>query len=298
MTKITCITVLLFALTAGRAPAQTNSLRQKIEQIISDKKATVGVSIYGIEDKDTLNINGNQHYPMQSVFKFPIAWTILHLVDKGKLKLTQGIYIKKEELLPDTWSPIREQYPNGNITLPLAKIIQYTVAQSDNNGCDILLKLAGGPEAVNRYMHQRGIRNIAIRFNEAAMHKTWEAQYANWITPQAATRMLVLFYHNNSLSETSFDFLWKTMLSTGTGKNTIRGQLPAGTPIAHKTGSSGTNDQGITAATNDIGIVTLPDGRHFAISVFISDSKEDKATNEKIIAGIAKCTWDYFMGKP
>ena len=297
MPRIIYITALLFSLITGSSMAQTPSLRQQIEQIISNKKADVGVSIYGIEDKDTLNINGDKHYPMQSVFKFPIAWTILDLVDKGKLALTQKIYIKKEDLLPGTWSPIKEKYPNGNVTLSLAEIMQYTVAQSDNNGCDILLRLAGGAEAVNRYIHQLGIRDIAIRYNEAAMHRTWEAQYANWITPQTATQMLALFYHNNSLSKTSFDFLWQTMLSTETGKNTIRGQLPARTPVAHKTGSSGTNDQGITAATNDIGIVTLPDGRHFAISVFVSDSKENKATNEKIIADIAKCTWDYFNRK-
>ena len=81
------------------------------------------------------------------------------------------------------------------------------------------------------------------------------------------------------------------------GKNRIKGQLPTGTLVAHKTGTSDTNEQGVTAAVNDIGIVTLPNGKHFAISVFISNSKEDNETNEKIISGIAKLTWDYFTCK-
>ena len=64
--------------------------------------------------------------------------------------------------------------------------------------------------------------------------------------------------------------------------------------VAHKTGTSATQN-GVTAATNDAGIVTLPNGKHYAISVFVSDSKEDEATNEKIIADISKKVWDYFI---
>lgn len=84
------------------------------------------------------------------------------------------------------------------------------------------------------------------------------------------------------------------MKQTETGKNRLKGQLPKGTVVAHKTGWSGTNKDGITAAVNDIGIVFLPNGRHFFISVFVTESTEDGDANEKIIADIAKVTWDYF----
>ena len=68
-----------------------------------------------------------------------------------------------------------------------------------------------------------------------------------------------------------------------------------GTVVAHKTGSSDTNDKGITAATNDIGIITLPNGKHFAIAVYVSDSSEKSDVNEKIIAEICKSVWDYLV---
>jgi beta-lactamase class A/beta-lactamase class A VEB len=87
------------------------------------------------------------------------------------------------------------------------------------------------------------------------------------------------------------------MRDTETGPNRIKGQLPAQIVVAHKTGSSGVNKQGQTAAVNDIGIVFLPGGRHFFISVFVTDSKESSETNEKIIADIAKAAWDYFSAK-
>ena len=69
--------------------------------------------------------------------------------------------------------------------------------------------------------------------------------------------------------------------------------LAAGTVVAHKTGTSGTQN-GITAATNDIGIVTLPSGKHLAIAVFVSDSTADEASREGMIAKVAKAVWEKF----
>ena len=277
--------------------SQIDSLKNKIEQIIKTKDATVGVSIYGIENKETVHINGEKRFPMQSVFKFHIALAVLDQVDKENLSLEQEIFISKDELLPNTWSPIRDKYPDGNIKLTLAEILKYTVAISDNNGCDILLKMIGGPEEVENYIRSLGFKDISICFNEDEMHKDWNAQFSNWTTPKAATFLLVAFYTKIILSKSSYDFLLKTMIETSTGKNRIKGQLPEGTTVAHKTGSSGTNDEGITAAANDIGIITLPDGKHFAISVFVTNSKENDETNEKIISDIAKAAWDYFIAQ-
>jgi beta-lactamase class A len=295
ISKIIFIIVAAISLFTFHSYSQIDSLKNKIEQIIKTKDATVGVSICGIKNNATLNINAEKHFPMQSVFKFHIALAVLEKVDKGDLSLDQEIFISKSELLPNTWSPIRDKNPNGNIKLTLAEIIKYTVAISDNNGCDILLKMIGGPKKVEKYIHKLGIKDISISVNEEQMHKDWNAQFSNWTTPKAATDLLVAFYTKNILSKSSFNLLLKTMIETSTGKTRIKGQLPEGTIVAHKTGSSGTNDNGITAATNDIGIITLPDGKHFAISVFVTNSKENDETNEKIISDISKLVWDYFV---
>jgi beta-lactamase class A len=199
--------------------------------------------------------------------------------------------------LPDTWSPLRDKYPDGNVKIPLAEIIRFMVSESDNNACDILLRLVGGAKTVNDYIHELGIKNIAIRYNEEEMHREWNVQFSNWTTPVATTRLLKLFYDGKILSAKSYDFLWKVMCETSTGKERIKGQLPTGTLVAHKTGTSGTNAQGITAAINDIGIVTLPNGNHFVISVYVSNSKENTQTNEKIISDISKLVWDYFVSE-
>lgn len=296
MTKLFSLTGLLFLFVYCAASAQTSdSFREELHQIVSSKNAVVGISISGNNGIDTLTINGEGHYPMQSVFKFHIALALLSQIDKGKFSLDQKIEIPKKDLLPGLYSPIRDKYPDGT-TLTIAEIIEYTVSQSDNVGCEILLRLIGGPQTVEDYFTENNFRDISIKFNEEQQQGNRELQFQNWTTPAAANNVLSVFYYNkeNLLSQNSYDFIWKVMKETETGANRLKGQLPEGTVVAHKTGSSGTNKDNITEATNDIGIVFLPEGKFFFISVFVTDSKENAETNEKIIADIAKAAWDYF----
>lgn len=300
MTRILYLTSIAFLFVTNQTFAQSkDALQQKIQQIVSTKNAVVGVSIVGNNGKDKISINGEKRFPMQSVFKFHIGLLMLSEIDKGKFSLDQKIKIQKKDLLPDLYSPIRDKYPEG-ATLTIAEILEYTVSQSDNAGCDTLLRLLGGPQAVENYFVKNKFKDISIKINEEVMQNNWDLQFQNWTTPKAANKVLESFYDNKKklLSPKSYDFIWKVMRETSTGKNRLKGQLPEGTVVAHKTGWSGTNKTtGITAAVNDIGIVFLPNGQHFFISVFVTDSKEDAETNEKIIADIAKATWDYFLTK-
>ena len=280
--------------------SKTDELRKTIEKIVSNKKAVVGVSLIGNNGKDTLSLNGDRRFPMQSVFKFHIALAVLSEIDKGKLSLNQKITIGKDELLPaDVWNPLRDDHPEGG-TFTIKELIQYSVSHSDNLACDLLIRLIGTPKTVERYIKQCGIQQIKITFNEEDMQSEWGNMFQNWTTPNAASETLRLFYENKNklLSKSSYDFFWKTNKETSTGKNRFRGQLPEETIIAHKTGSSGTNDEtGIMDAVNNIGIIFLPNGDYFILSVFVSESSENLETNEKIIADIAKATYDFYTVK-
>lgn len=288
------LTVLLSVSTITKGQSY-ESLRNDISAILATKKATVGVSIMRDDGSDTLSINGDHHFPMQSVFKFHIALTTLSLIDQGKFALDQLITIHKNELLPGLYSPLREKYPQG-ATLKISEILEYTVSLSDNVGCDALLRLIGGPQVVENYIVEKGFNNFSVKINEEVMQNNWDMQFQNWTTPNTSTQVLSVFYKNDKkfLSPHLHEFIWKTMQQTETGKNRLKGKLPEGTIVAHKTGWSGTNKEGITAAVNDIGIIFLPNGRYFFISVFVTDSTEDGATNELIIAELARLTWDYF----
>ena len=298
MKKQLQLTTLFFLIIHGQILAQTSHLlKEKILQIVAAKNAVVGVSIYGNGGKDTVSLHGDRHFPLQSVFKFHIALAVLAQIDKGRFSLDQKIEIHKKELLPNLWSPLREENPHGG-SFSIAKLIKYAVSQSDNVACDALLRLVGGPHVVEEYFKKNHIKDIAIRLNEEDSQANWDLMFRNWTTPKAANETLMKFYYNNKLLSTnSHNFIWSVMKGTETGVNRLRGSLPKQTIVAHKTGSSGTNKEGITEAVNDIGIVFLPNGNYFFISVFVTNSKESESVNEKIIADIAKAAWDYFMKK-
>ena len=289
MKKIT----ILFLLISIFSFAQKAELKKEISKITEGKKATVAVSVLGIDFPFQYNNNNaEKKLPMQSVFKYHIALAVLDLVDQGKLSLDQKVFIKKSELLPNTWSPIREKNPEGNFEMPISELIEYSVAMSDNVGCDVLLRLIGGPKVVNDYIVSKGVKNTQIVYNEELMQSAWKNQYENYTTMKSATRLLKDFYKGKILSKKSTEFLLAVMYRTSTGLNKIVEQLPKYAKVAHKTGSSGKNDAGLTGAENDIAIITLPNGKTYAIAIFVSDSMETWEVNCKMISDISKVVFE------
>lgn len=295
MTKL-FYTILISFLSFQTFAQTSKELREQLNQIIAGKNATVGISIKSIEDKDTLSINGNLKSPLMSVFKFHIALAVLNKVDEGKLSLDQKIFIRKKDLLPDTWSPIREDFPEGNIDLTLDKLLRYTISHSDNNGCDILINLVGGTKTVQKFINKQGIKDFVIKVNEQQM-QSWENLYLNTSTPLATTKLLEKFYKGEILKESTTRYLYQIMVETSRGLTWMKAGFPEGTELAHRTGISGTNDNNLRVAMNDVGIVKLPNGKHFILSVYLKNITESKEDTEKIIADITKATWDYFSKK-
>lgn len=285
------LSCILFFCVCLNLQAQSTALRNTIADIAKEANGTVGVSIINLETRDTVSYNGTSRLPMQSVMKFPIAIAVLHAVDEHKLTLDQMIHVTKTDL-PKTYSPLRDKFPDGNIDISVRELLSYMVSLSDNNACDILLKVLGGPEKVERYVHQIGVNGIAIKASEAQMATAWNIQFTNWCEPTAMARLLDNSFKASFLLKNSYNYLWKIMRETSTGPKQIKGMLPNGTVIYHKTGRSSTNAEGVSAATNDVGIITLPNGKHLAIAIFISNSTVDLPLRESVIARIAKAAYE------
>ena len=153
------------------------------------------------------------------------------------------------------------------------------------------LRVIGGPGVVQTYIRSLGIRDFQMQDGERALGTDNTAQYRNWISPAAAVRLLERFASGHTLSPAATAFLLQTMIHTTTGPDRIRGKLPPSIVVAHKTGSSGT-EAGLTPATNDIGIITLPDGRKLFLAVFVSGSRADLPTRDLVIAQIARTAFE------
>lgn len=293
MKKIT----ILFLLFSIFVFAQKADLKKQISKITAGKNATVAVSLKGIDFPFELNYeNASKKLPMLSVFKFHIGLAALNLVDEGKLKLDDKFLIKKSDLHPVTHSPFRDKFPEGEVETTLNDIIYYSVSLSDNNTTDVLLKIIGGTEYVQNFMNSKKVKDFQIKYNEAQMHQGAEFIYPNYTTTKSLSKLYKDFYNGKVLSKKSTDYLYLILLKTTTGPNKLAEQLPKGS-VAHKTGSSGKDEKGLTIAENDSGIVTLPNGKHYAISVFVIDSQESFETNCKMVSDISKAVWDELRAK-
>jgi beta-lactamase class A len=270
---------------------QNSELQNQLTQIASAAKGKVGVAALVLETGDTVSLNPHDHFPMQSVYKLPIGMAVMKQVDAGKIKLDQIVRVTKDDFIGRAaHSPIRDKYPNGT-ELTVRELMGWMLGESDGTASDVLMKLAGGPEAIQTYLTELKITDMIVLDTEKAFAQDHSLQFRNWSTPEAAVALLRALHERQGLSESSQSLLLKLMTESTPGAKRLKGLLPAGTVVAHKTGTSGT-EKGVTAATNDIGIVTLPNGRHVAIAVFVSDSPADEATREGVIAKISKAVWD------
>ncbi len=267
---------------------RTNELRDRIEQISQAATGRVGVKATVLETGESVTLNGNQQFPMQSVYKFPVAMAVLAQVDRGKLKLDQKIRVEASDVLQG--SRILDEKSQG-MEFSLAELLKYMVSESDNTASDMLLRQVGEPMIVTEYLRGLGVNDIVVANTEKELGQDTAVQYRNYATPDAAVVLLRAFHEGKGLSKSSQALLLQLMTDTTTGPKRIKGLLPDGTVVAHKTGTSSTVN-GVTAATNDIGLVTLPNGRHMAIAVFVSDSRANDAVREEVIAKVAKAAWN------
>ncbi len=271
----------------------SDALRGQMEQISRSARGRVGAAVLMLETGKSADFGGDEQFPMQSVYKLPIGMAVLHAVDHGSLNLEQKVRVEQSDLVPSPLhSPIREKYPKGGAELSVRELLRYMVSESDGTACDVLLRLTGGPEQVTGYLWDLGIRGLVVATTEKEMALDEMVQYRNSATPKAAVELLSALHEGRGLSASSRKLLLQLMTETTTGPRRIKGLLPPDTIVAHKTGTSGTV-KGLTRATNDVGLVTLPDGKHLAVAVFVSDSKADQTVRESVIARIARAAWEW-----
>ena len=280
-----------FLLLTHFAFAQT-ALQQQIRIIAADARGRVSVACSLPGSTLNCDLDPHAHPPMQSVFKLPLAIAALHLIEQGAFSLDQPIrFLPSDRFLPHIYSPLQDKYPEANVDIPLRELLRLTVSFSDNAAADLVLRTIGGPTAVDNYVESLGVTGFHLEDGEHGLARDVAAQYRNWFEPAGAVRLLRRICDDSPLTPAQTKMLFEWMEVSPTGPHRIRGELPVGTVVGHKTGTSPTRD-GIAFATNDIGLITLPDGRRLAIAIFITDSKADEATRDAVIARIAKAAYD------
>ena len=264
------------------------TLSEELVQSIGD--ANIGVAIID-SNGDTIEINGDKHYPMMSVFKFHQAIAISQYLGYPGI-LTKRCPIDDGDMCSDTWSPMLRDFPGGLTSADLTLLLKYSLIESDNNACDIIFKNLLSPFQTDSLMHSFYPGDYAICQTEREMNNNISLCYNNYSTPKAAAGLVDKFFvHHGSEAALVVKAL---MGGTKTGLSRIKAGLGAGATLFHKTGTGHCED-GYIQAVNDIGIVlyTRPDGTtgYYSIAVFVKDFKGSLEEAEKQIADISNIAW-------
>lgn len=266
-----------------------------------DLRQGVAVSVNG-QPHETFDSHSKEMFPMMSVVKFPLAIVVLHRIGNGELALDMEYHLTANDMDPHTWSPMQKRYPDGG-TFSLAELLRLCLCESDNNACNYLFELVGGPESVQHFFTTRYGADFSFRVacTEADM-KAAGAFSLNQASPLAMRQILEDVYdaahstpENPILSQSLADFLIQTMNQCSTGQNRLKSGFPGAAAFAHKTGSSGIVN-GRTLAHNDIGIIQMPGGNYACVVSFISDSIQNESQMNECHSKLGRQVYNALTG--
>lgn len=325
MNKVLVLVLLLgCSVPAKPAPvSKVSSLQPALARIAAEADGVVAVTVSNLATGERASVNGAARLPMMSVFKLPLVVAALAKVDDGAWRLDQSIELAEGELRPGV-SPIADAWAKGEHTVTLEAMLRLTIQASDNTGGDKLVAMLG---AVTPQLQKLGIAGVdcaeqeiemfarvhcpgaprptggwtfpaidacpkpALEVRRAAAQKEMDAP-PNGASTDALVDMLARL-EKGVLKDTSRAWLRDTLAGTRTGAARLRAGVPEGTRLEHKTGTGETVD-GVTLATNDVGVLTLPSGQRVAIAVLTAGSKRDAAKREAVLAAMSRATWAHF----
>jgi beta-lactamase class A len=280
------------------------------------KPGTLGIAVLDLRSGARAGVHAGEPFPMMSVFKAPVAAAVLAQVEHGSLSLAQEVTVIPADLRDGSAVPsIGAQFEAGKTRFTIERLLQGAVSESDNTAVDALLRVIGGPPVVTAFLHAHGIDGLRVDLDEGGVsdifndlqpgqavpsnesdeafeqrrqrgYRAFLADPRNRSTPAAAVEFLRKLQGGQLLSPASTQHLLRLMAEQ-TVPNRLRAGVPHGVRFADKTGTSGTQ-RGRTAAYNDIGIMTWPDGRTVIIAAFLGDSPASGKERDALFAELAR----------
>ena len=231
---------------------------------------------------------------MMSVFKAPLGATVLSQVDQGKISLSRTVIVRRRDLMTGVVSRIAANFHGDQEVFTVAQLLAAAVSHSDNTAADVLVRLVGGPGVVTAFLRTHGITGMRVDRDEKGIALQFQRQgYEAYLrdprdraTPDAAALFLRKLWRGEMLSTRSTRHLLN-LLYGQTIPDRLRAGIPADVRLADKCGTSATID-GTTAAFNDIGILTWPDGHTVIVAAFLTASRAPASRRNALFRGIAE----------
>jgi beta-lactamase class A len=305
-------------------PAQRN-LEARIRELGRDFQGSVGIAVRDVETGMVTDWRGDRYYPQQSVSKFWVAITALQAVDAGRLDLNRRVTLQRSDLTLFHQPVAADIGPNG-YTTTIDNFMFRALTTSDNTCNDVVLRSAGGPAAVRAMLDRNHLDGVRFGPGERIMQSQiagmqWQPAFAvgngfytarasvpadrrreafdhyiadpiDGATPLGVTNGLARLQRGELLSPPSTARLLSILSQVRTGPQRLSGGLEPGWRVAHKTGT-GQVLGAVQAGYNDIGILTSPEGRHYAVAVMIGRTSVPLPVRMALMQQVVRATIAY-----
>lgn len=305
---------------------RANELQSFIDQEWRQFPGKTGIAVLGIDSGELVGRRLQDYFPQQSVSKMWVALTLLDLVDQGRLRLDQNVRITPDDVTVFYQPIAAEVARSGAVNESISRLLERAITSSDNTANDSLLRMAGGPNAVRGFITKKRLGAIRFGPGERLLQSgiagvTWKQEYSvgrrfydaraalpyavrkaaldryladpvDGASPEAIARALSRLAKGELLSPASTQVILNLMARTSSGPNRLKAGVPAGWKFGHKTGT-GQVLAPISTGYNDIGIMTAPDGKRYAIAVMISDTTAAIPERMRFMQAISRAVGTY-----
>lgn len=272
-----------------------SSFESQLAAIANASQGRIGVAAVDLGTGRTVSVLGNQPFPMASTSKLAIVATFLQGVDQGKYSLSDRYPLMipvPSAKYSSTVAPVR-----AGATMTAWQLIDRTIINSDNTATDALLKVVGGPAAVNRWVRESaGLSGFSLNRDIATLVRD-DGQFdpartvdqRDAATPLTMVQLLTGLHQGRWLSQSSTGVILSAMERCVTGKRRLKALLPAEARVLHKTGT-------LSNTSSDVGIIKTPDGRDIAVAVYVT-GQGGKQFRDSRIASIARAIYDGYLNE-
>ncbi len=306
--------------------AQTNAqsaadetLRNDIDTLWKKFPGRAGIAIYTPFSDDIIGRRHTERFPQQSVSKMWVALTILEQEAAGKLSLDKKIRVSRDDIV--VFSQPIKQYLSGKdfFEMSVRELLAHAINASDNLANSVLIRVAGGPQAINQMLDRRKVQSIRFGPGEVLLQSAiagleWQPEYrkGNAFKEQRSripmekrraaldkylaspldgaapgTIVLALKRFGERGPNDPGAKLLKLMAGTYTGRSRLRSGLAPGWSLAHKTGT-GQVLGSISTAINDVGVMKAPDGCRYQVAVMIAETRAGKEVTNGLMQNVAR----------
>ncbi|WP_165842813.1 serine hydrolase [Phenylobacterium deserti] len=308
------------------APPAPAELQARLTELAEDYREDVGIAVTDVTERWTASVDGGSLYPQQSVVKIWVALAMMEAIDQGRFRLDQPVLVRPEDRSV-FYEPLGRKIGRTGFLTTYYDLLSRSLTESDNTANDKIMSEVGGAAIVTDVVARKGLTGIGIGGDEKMLQSLtagveWRPELVGWrfkearaklpdevrdraldaylanppdgATPIGLTHGLAALQRGELLSKPSTDTLIGLMAEAKTGNLRLKAGLPPGWSIAHKTGT-GPDWRGASVGINDVGLITAPDGRVYAVAVMLRETKRPFRDRQRLMQQVARAVADHWQ---